>query len=492
MRHCRTFYYQGCATNVLLTMKKYTLLFPLFSPFALAETVMERNADPVFFERQSQAVEFPLKLAKKSPKPTAYPSKYLPNQNLNQGIEPQINQAILNQDWKRLASLLNNYQQTPNVDPLLWHYAQAALAYAKKEHRLAIFHYRQLLAKNPDLVYPRFDFALVLAEDQQFREAERELRQIQADLSSELGKIATQTQMQIAESERWQPDFYLQYAQTNNVNNASSSQVVNVNGRIFRKNEESLPQSAKGVRYGVGLSKWQNWRGNHFVGLGLNYSGIYYWDNRDYREQSISLSPSYSYRKARYRLSFSPFIEQNWLGSRRYNYQFGATVSGLRYLNSQWLVSGSLTHLQKRYFDELTASRYNSYQHQISGGMQWQAVKNWRFFANLDGSREIAREKAQTSNKWLTKVGVGYQGEKWATQASVGFGKRYFADPHYLFGYKRLDKEYQVNLAVWNRTWHWQGIVPKLNFRYQKIDSNIADFYSRQNKELFFTLEKLF
>ncbi|HDL2144918.1 TPA: DUF560 domain-containing protein, partial [Mannheimia haemolytica] len=42
------------------------------------------------------------------------------------------------------------------------------------------------------------------------------------------------------------------------------------------------------------------------------------------------------------------------------------------------------------------------------------------------------------------------------------------------------------------RTWHWQGIVPKLNFRYQKIDSNIADFYSRQNKEVFFTLEKLF
>ncbi|HDL1599347.1 TPA: DUF560 domain-containing protein, partial [Mannheimia haemolytica] len=31
-----------------------------------------------------------------------------------------------------------------------------------------------------------------------------------------------------------------------------------------------------------------------------------------------------------------------------------------------------------------------------------------------------------------------------------------------------------------------------LNFRYQKIDSNIADFYSRQNKEVFFTLEKLF
>ncbi|MEG9490141.1 surface lipoprotein assembly modifier [Mannheimia indoligenes] len=469
-------------------MKKYTLLFPLFSPFVLAETVIEHNTDPVSFERHSQAVKFEQNFVKKSQKTTAYQAEY----SFNQTVEQQINQAILSQNWENLVPLLSHYQQMPNVDPLLLHYAKAALAYAKKDHHSAIFHYRQLLARNPNLVYPRFDLALVLAEDQQFREAEREFSHIHSNLPPDLGKIVATTQMQIAENERWQPDFYLQYTQTNNVNNASSSPIVNVNGRIFRKNEESLPQSAKGVRYGFGLSKLQNLRGNHFVGLGLNYSGIYYWDNQDYREQSLSISPSYSYRKARYRFSVSPFIEQNWLGSSRYNYQFGATVSGLRYLNSQWLVSGSFTHLQKRYFDELTASRYNSYQHQISTGVQWQAVKNWRFFANLDGSREIAREKAQTSNKWLARVGAVYQGEKWATQASLGFGKRYFADKHYLFGYKRQDKEYQVNLAVWNRTWHWQGIVPKLNFRYQKMDSNIADFYSRQNKELFFTLEKLF
>ncbi|HDL3357452.1 TPA: DUF560 domain-containing protein, partial [Mannheimia haemolytica] len=446
------------------------------------------NTDPISFERQPQAVKFEQNVVKNSQKPTAYQPAY----SVNQNVEQQINQAILSQDWATLEPLLSRYPQTENFDPLLWHYAQAALAYAKKDHQTAVFHYRQLLAKPPSLVYPRFDLALILAEDQQFRAAEQEFKAIQAHLPPELAKIARNTQVQIAENEAWQPDFYLQYTQTDNVNNASSSPIVNVNGRIFRKNADSLPQSAKGVRYGLGLSKLHNVKGNHFVGLTLNYSGIYYWDNRDYREQSISVSPNYSYRTVAYRLTFSPFIEQNWLGSSRYNVQFGATLNGLRYLNSQWLVSGSFTHLQKRYFEELTASRYNSYQHQLSGGVQWQAVKNGRFFANLDGVREIAREKAQSSNKWLARVGAVFQGERWATQASIGFGKRYFADKHYLFGYKRLDTEYQANLAVWNRTWHWQGIVPKLNFRYQKIDSNIADFYPRQNKEVFFTLEKLF
>lgn len=94
--------------------------------------------------------------------------------------------------------------------------------------------------------------------------------------------------------------------------------------------------------------------------------------------------------------------------------------------------------------------------------------QNGRFFANLTGSREIAQEKAQSSNKWLATFGVIYQTPSWASSVSVGYGKRYFADKHYLFGYKRQDKEYQANVAVWNRSWHWHGIVPKLNFRYQK------------------------
>ncbi|QLB41195.1 surface lipoprotein assembly modifier [Mannheimia pernigra] len=467
-------------------MKKYTLLLPLFSPFVLAETVIEHNADPVSFERHSQAVKFEQTFAKKPQKMTAY----LPENSPDQTLEEQINTAILRQDWQYLARLLQDYSKQTNTDPLLLDYGLAALAYAEKDHHKAIFHYRQLLAKKPELVYPRFDLALILAENQQFREAESEFRQL--TLPPDLRQIAEQTQRQIAESERWQPDFYLQYTQTDNVNNASDSSIVNVNGRIFRKDPQSLPQSAKGVKYGVGLGKMQNIGGNHFVGADFRYDGVYYWNNQDYNEQSLSISPNYSYRTARYRLGISPFLEQNWLGSRRYNYQFGANLNAWRAVNEKWSVSSRFTHLQKRYFEPLTASRYNGYLNQIGLGVQLQAVKNWRFFANLDGSREIAREKAQSSNKFLVKIGAVYQGERWAMQANIGFGKRYFADPHYLFGYKRVDKEYQANISVWNRHWHWQGIVPKLNFRYQKMDSNIADFYSRENKSLFFTLEKLF
>lgn len=469
-------------------MKKYLLLITIFSPFALSESLLEQNTDPVSFERDVQAVKFEQNFAKSQQNPTAHLSKTF----INQSIEQQINHAILVQNWQKLETLLNSYANQPSIDELLLDYGRAALAYGKKEYQTAISHYQTLLAKQPSLVYPRFDLALILAENQQFRQAEKEFARIRSQLTSDLSQIADRTLFQITEKERWQPDFYVQYTQTDNVNNASSSPIVNINGRVFHKDPESLPQSAKGMRYGFGLSNIHNLSGNHFLGLDLGYNGIYYWDNKDYREQSLSFSPHYSCRTARYRVAVSPFIEQNWLGSSRYNYQFGATLSSFHQVKSNWLFSSAFTHLQKRYFDDLTATRYNSYQHQINGGLQWQAVEKWRFFANLNGSREIAREKAQSSNKWLGRIGGIYQDEHFAMQTSIGFGKRYFADKHYLFGYKRQDKEYQANLSVWNPQWHWQGIAPKLNFSYQKIDSNIADFYARQNKSLFFTLEKLF
>lgn len=468
-------------------MNKKLLLLLLFSPLVKAETIVEFDQDQKEFNHDRQAVEFEQKIVKNTQKSTAY----LPDEQVTESVEQQINQAILTQNWEKLEILLTAYSMQQQADPLLLDYASAALAYAKKDHRSAIFYYQQLLKKQPSFIYPRFDLALILKEDFRYREAQKEFEQLKTTAPHNLHETINNALEQMAEDEQWKPDFYLQYTQTNNVNNAASSPIVNINGRIFHKTEESLPQSAKGFRYGVRLSKMQNVSGNHFIGADLAYNGVYYWNNHDYSEQVLSITPSYSYRKATYRIGLSPFIEQNWLGSSRDNYQFGGRVNVMK-LFERGIVSGSFSHTQKRYFDTATAEYYNSYRNQVTVGTQWQAVKNWRFFANVMANREIAREKAQSSNKWLATIGVIHQTQRWSSSASVGYGKRYFADKHYLFDYKRQDKEYQANVAVWNQNWHWNGIVPKLNFRYQKIDSNIADFYSRSNKEVFLTVEKLF
>lgn len=61
------------------------------------------------------------------------------------------------------------------------------------------------------------------------------------------------------------------------------------NGVRFVKNEESLPQSAHGLRYGVGLGREMNVGGNHFIGADAGFDGVHYWDNQAYNDNILEI-----------------------------------------------------------------------------------------------------------------------------------------------------------------------------------------------------------
>ncbi|WP_040975335.1 surface lipoprotein assembly modifier [Necropsobacter massiliensis] len=85
-----------------------------------------------------------------------------------------------------------------------------------------------------------------------------------------------------------------------------------------------------------------------------------------------------------------------------------------------------------------------------------------------------------------------YQAPWWGGQLTLRYTDRHFEGKHYLYGYKRRDKEHQAIASLWHEKISWKGILPKLNLKWQHIDSNIPDFYSRTNKAIFITLEKRF
>lgn len=463
----------------------FILLF--VSPILLANPF----ADPVSFERLSQAVGFEQKFAKKSADLTASPKAVLSLPN-PQSLEAQINQAIIEQQWQRLPTLLQAYQQQSHYDITLVHYALGAFYYGQQRYPEAIEHYQAVLAQQPTLAYPRFDLGVMLYENQQYRQATEQLTMAKANLALPMQQLTERYLARMAEEQSWQPDFSLQYVRTDNVNNASSSSVVNINGRQFVKDKTALPQSAEGFRYGIGVSKAHNLAGNHYLNGSVHYSGVYYWDNQDYSEQSLRFSLGYQYRNAKMGLGVTPFIEQNWLGSPRYSRQFGTTLHGYRYLTQKWIVSSRLTHSQKRYHDSLTASRYNGFQNSGALTLRWQAVRSWQIFASIEANRDQTKEKASSSHKIGGTLGVIYRWKNWGSELSGGYAKRNFEGKHYLYGYKRVDNEYRANWSLWNKQWTWKGLMPKLNFSYVKIRSNMPDFYSRKTGEWFLTVEKRF
>ena len=267
--------------------KNHLVLLMLSLPTAaLAETPVVHVPAPVFFDKQPNN-ETPSKDFTDD-KPAE--QKLSDDLSADSSLEAQINRALIGRDWKTLEGLLAQYKAAPNRDAVLYDYALGALRRSQLRHDEAVSLYRGILAKHPDLAYPRFDLGVMMFENKQYHEAKAELKRAKPDLQPPMQQLADRYLAAIESTQNWQPDISLQYEQTDNVNNASSERVIEWNGRRWNKTADSLPQKAHGIRYGAGVSREINVGGHHFVYGSLSGDGVHYWDNQDFNEQSLRLA----------------------------------------------------------------------------------------------------------------------------------------------------------------------------------------------------------
>ncbi|OLF35260.1 surface lipoprotein assembly modifier, partial [Psychrobacter sp. Rd 27.2] len=71
------------------------------------------------------------------------------------------------------------------------------------------------------------------------------------------------------------------------------------------------------------------------------------------------------------------------------------------------------------------------------------------------------------------------------------YAKRDFWADNFWYGEKRKDNEYQFSTSISHKKFSWKEFMPKLNFTYQKIDSNLP-LYERSNSSLFMEIDKKF
>ena len=285
-------------------------VFPVYAadaPLPLPDSVIP---EPVFFEqteppRPSENLLKPPALQQQKPATALSAEEVRGNAALATAL---INRALVAQQWDLLAELLALYPQAEGYDAVLYDYARGAWLRSQQRYPEAIALYRGILAQQPDLAYPRFDLGVMLFENRQYREADAELARAKPDLAEPMQQLVERYQAEIARQQRWQPQINLQYEQTDNVNNASAERDIVLNGVRFVKNEESLPQSAHGLRYGVGLGREMNVGGNHFIGADAGFDGVHYWDNQAYNEQSLRLGGAYRWRDFHQNAGVAPFV----------------------------------------------------------------------------------------------------------------------------------------------------------------------------------------
>ncbi|WP_107996964.1 surface lipoprotein assembly modifier [Neisseria cinerea] len=410
------------------------------------------------------------------------------------GLEEQINRAVVARDWDTLQTLLSSYRALPDFNPILHDYALGGLRRSQLRHDEAVALYRGILAQQPDLAYPRFDLGVMMFENKQYREAKAELKRAKPDLQPPMQQLADRYLASIESAQSWQPDVSLQYEQTDNVNNASSEHVIEWNGRRWNKTADSLPQKAHGIRYGAGISREINVGGHHFVYGSLNGDGVHYWDNQDFNEQSLRLAVGYKNRSAVQSFGIVPFAEQNWLGGKRYNRETGINTDFSRHLNEKWRLSLNAGYIKKYYRSSGSAARYNSHMPLAGATLAYSAPKNWLFYGGADWSHDMTKEAEQASVRKGIRFGAVKAFENgFGIRTNLRYARRTFDAPGSLvYRLTRKDHEYQVNASIWHNKISWKGLVPHLNFRYLKIDSNMSGFYSRKSMQTFVSVEKQF
>ncbi|MDO5640727.1 MAG: surface lipoprotein assembly modifier [Neisseria sp.] len=482
-------------------MLKKTLTFLLISAPLYGEDLPVLPIpvpEPLFFENETAPIAPPLREEVVRPSETAGQVQTLTEAQLRENPEllvHLINQAVVGKRWDMLADLLALYRETAAPDQTLIAYAEGALLRGRGEVGAAVARYREIVAAHPDLPYVKLDLGLMLAEDKQYREAERVLAEVEAaEVTPATKRLAAAYRAAAVKAQAWQPDVSLQYERTDNVNNASDERIIEWQGQRWTKSADSLPQSAEGFRYGLGVQRDLNVGGHHFAHFNLRGDGVHYWDNQDYSEQSLRVAAGYKNQNARRSWGVIPFVEQNWLGGSRYSRLYGANLEYSRVLSPRWQLMLNASRTEKRYQEAPTAARYNGFAHLLSATALYRAADSWLLFGGLDQQWDNTREKADASARSGIRIGtVKTFKNGLGTRLNLRYARRAFDAPATLvYEHTRNDHEYQAQAALWHRKVSWKGFTPRLNFRYLKIDSNMPAFYSRSSGQWFVSVEKAF
>lgn len=409
-------------------------------------------------------------------------------------IENLINQALISNQWDLLSDLLLVYKDIPKADSNLYLYAEGALLRAQHEHSKAIRNYEQLLSLNPNLDYVRFDYMALLFENRQLKQAREQVNVLlKRPALKPLHKVIKIYQSAIETAQSWQLDTNLFYEKTDNVNNAAEQKEIHIGNNTFIRNEESLPQSAKGIHYSISLGKMRNLFMNHSLVSKAMLDGIYYWNNKKYNEERIHFQFGYQYQDINRTFRLLPIVGFEWYSGNFYNRKYGVIAQYSQWLTKNWQINTSTARYWRYYVSQSYASIYNGAQNQATAILAWNPIPSFSIYGGGDWSRQRTRDYEESFIRRGIQLGFSYE-----YQEGIGFsidtryGTRDFSTMNFLFPVIRKDKEKQTIIKLWSPKVKWNNIIPKLSYQIIRVSSNIPELYNRKNNQVYLEIEKRF
>ena len=101
------------------------------------------------------------------------------------------------------------------------------------------------------------------------------------------------------------------------------------------------------------------------------------------------------------------------------------------------------------------------------------------------------KDKSESSQSTGLRFGTIHTNNFLNIRADLRYANRNFEDENFWYNEKRKDKIYETTVTVWQNKIQWKNFTPKLNYKYQNIDSNL-ELYTRNNSSFFLTIDKTF
>lgn len=412
-----------------------------------------------------------------------------------EGAESAINRALIAQDWQTLTTLLASYSTQADYDQTLYTYATGAMRRSQGRYDEAIALYQKIIKDNPSLHYPRFDLGVMLFENRAYQEAKQHIQMAYPHLGENMQALADRYLLSIEDRQAYKPNIFANFEKTDNVNNAAYAKTIEFGGATWQKTKDSLPKKATGIRYGMGVNRELNAFGHHFIYGELNAGGVHYWDNKDYNEQSLKATLGYKHHTANQTVFVLPYLEQNWVANRLYNKLYGVGFGVSQNLNDSTKLKVGVGYGLKRFDESKAADQYNSTTATANAMVIKVQSPAWTVYGGIEGGYENARQPENGSKRAGVLLGSINQMGDVGIRGNVSYAHRKFNAPStglVYYGSVRADHEYGAQLALWHNKIAYKGLMPQLNIRYQKVDSNQSGFYSKESLGGFVSVERVF
>ena len=332
---------------------------------------------------------------------------------------------------------------------------------------------------------------MMLYEEKRYTEAKVQLEIAEPYLSPTLQALVSQILANMTKVQKWQPTLNFSYESTDNVNQASDLKELVIGEATFIRSDDSLPQEAHGIRYNVDATQEKNLKGNHYIYKSVELGGVNYWDNSDYSELTLQANLGYRYKEINQSWGVITTVEQNLLGGSRYNQNYAATLEYNRQVSNQWQVSGSVSHVQKRYEDDDVAKYYDGHANSTAWIVLYQPKPKWLVYGGADFMHDDLEDQAESSDRQGIRGGMAFSGDMINVRSNLRYAQRDFKGDNFFYGEKRKDNEYQFSTTIGHRKINWQGFTPKLSYEYRRIESNLP-LYERSNSTMYIKVEKNF